>query len=140
MSLTSEQRERIEDFVAALRSGEYRQIDGVLGRQRDLDGRHYCCEGIAAERYGQKLGHDVEWVGSQLRLDGEYDYAPNEFWEQMGLAAREGADDNTSFAFVLPDGLLIKNLRASELAYMALNDDGLTFPQIADLIEWQFLS
>jgi hypothetical protein len=137
---TEEQLERIRDFVAALRSGEYEQTDSQLARQVDEDKWAYCCEGVAAIRYGQQLGCEVEYTEEgQLALDGQCEYAHNGFWRSMGLVGRVGSPSTSVFTFVLPDEKM-SPMEQSEFSYMSLNDDGFTFTQIADLIEWQFLS
>lgn len=65
-------RERIQMWADALRSGEYKQGTGTL---KDEDGR-YCCLGVACEISG--LG---EWdtarryVISDGSMDGDYDIA-----------------------------------------------------------------
>lgn len=145
--LTTEQRERIRDFVEALRSGEYAQTGNQLAKQTS-DGKFYCCEGVAVERYGAQLGFEVGWhptpvsasLDAELRIDGAADFAEDNFWEATGLHA--GADNGTpsAFAFVLPLGKKVRDTGAEAVSYMALNDEGFTFVQIADLVEWQFLS
>jgi hypothetical protein len=144
--LTTEQRERIEDFVAALRSGEYAQTTQQLGKVNDDDGvKGYCCEGVAVERYAAQLdGWSSDWLDGQLTLvdaDGneDVDYAEDSFWEQMALTTGSGNDALSVFAFITPEGQDVRDTGAAAVSFMRLNDDGFTFPQIADLIEWQFL-
>lgn len=145
--LTEEQRARIRDFVAALRSGEYEQTGNQLARE--VGGKKaYCCEGVAVERYGAQLGFNVSWqetlravsMDAQLTLDGQADFAEDNFWEALGVSVGEDNDASSGFAFVMPTGLDVRNTGASSVSYMTLNDDGLTFAQIADLIVWQYLS
>lgn len=135
--LTTEQLDLVRDFVTALRSGEYAQ-----GRQR-LSGivdekKVYCCEGVALERYGVSLGYSVSRSdeGALRGRDplaegsiGSCYNAPQRFWYDMGLSP----DPRRGFIFEAPE----RNGERS--AYADLNDTGLTFDQIADLIEWQFL-
>lgn len=136
--LTTEQRERVEDFIGALRSGEYRQTSDQLGF---CDGgkKSYCCEGIAVERYGEQLGYVVGWENNDLVLNEMFEYAQDSFWHAVGLGIANNGS-MSDFAFVLPEGQTVRNTGAVSEAYMALNDDGFTFAQIADLIEWQFLT
>ena len=145
--LTEEQRARIRDFVAALRSGEYEQTGNQLARE--VGGKKaYCCEGVAVERYGAQLGFNVSWqetlravsMDAQLTLDGQADFAEDNFWEALGLSVGEDNDASSGFAFVLPVGKEFRDSGAEAASFMALNDDGLTFAQIADLIVWQYLS
>lgn len=138
---------RIRDFVTALRSGKYAQTGNQLARE--VGGKKaYCCEGVAVERYGAQLGFNVSWqetsravsMDAQLTLDGMADFAEDNFWEALGVSVGEDNDASSGFAFVMPTGLDVRNTGASSVSYMTLNDEGLTFPQIADLIEWQHLS
>jgi hypothetical protein len=143
--LTTEQRERIADFVAALRSGEYEQTLNQLGKVNDGCVKTYCCEGVAVERYADDVGYHSRWSRGNLVLidhdDNEgVDYADDDFWEALALNTHPDNGTSTTFAFILPQGLDVRDTGAVAIAYMALNDDGLTFAQIADLIEWQFLS
>lgn len=139
--------DRIRDFVTALRSGEYVQTHNRLAR--DINGsKSYCCEGVAFERYGESLGFELTWSDS-LEPDtllmsardpectvGNANNAPWRFWHAMGLSSSADEDD---FSFVLPEEQ--STLGDDDyVQYATLNDDDFTFPQIADLIEWQFLS
>jgi hypothetical protein len=143
---TEEQLTRIRDFVAALRSGEYEQTGNQLARE--VGGKKaYCCEGVAVERYGAQLGFKVNWhptpvsvsMDAELTIDGVADYAEDNFWEALGVSVGDN-DASSGFAFVMPTGLDVRNTGGKAVSYMALNDEGLTFAQIADLIEWQHLS
>lgn len=139
--LTAEQLERIRDFVAALRSGDYPQTHSQLGNT-DAEGvKKYCCEGVAAERYGEQLGYEVKWTPSgKLLLNTDADYAENDFWVKMGLVGKTEYPSTSFFIFNLPgEQTLLNTARQSSITYMALNDDGFTFNQIADLVAWQFL-
>lgn len=147
--LTEEQLERIRDFVAALRSGKYAQTQNRLAR--DVNGsKSYCCEGVAFERYGEALGYELTWddgsvaEGSSLMLARDPEYfvgsasnAPARFWDAMGLSTSTDTDE---FSFVLPEGQWTLDDEDDYVQYATLNDDGFTFNQIADLIEWQFLA
>ncbi len=138
MERTVEQLERIRDFVAALRSGEYAQCSSYLSVTQD-EAVSYCCQGVALLRYGAALGYlvtrtpegflhgrDPNVVGSI----GTILTAPGRFWHDMGLSEDPGS------GFILN-----VNERGHDVpAYSDLNDSGFTFDQIADLIEWQFLS
>lgn len=132
---------RIRDFVTALRSGEYAQGREQLSRTDAETGEvTYCCEGVALERYGSALGYEVTRTqsGALHGRDPELVYgggstltAPMRFWRDMGMLVSDASSfridvssrDGKDFVF-----------------YSDMNDNGFTFPQIADLIEWQFLS
>lgn len=140
---TEEQLERIRDFVAALRSGEYEQVANQLGVI--VDGvKRYCCEGVAVERYASAVGYESRWLRERLILVDEEsnesaDFADDNFWEALALNTHLDNGTSTVFAFIMPDGQDVLDSGAEAISYMALNDDDFTFPQIADLIEWQFL-
>ncbi len=146
--LTTEQRERIQDFVMALRSGEYPQTGNQLGKMRDDGVKMYCCEGIAVERYASDVGYRVEWLGKNAKalviIDADSnensDYAEDDFWEALALNTEVDNGTSTVFAFIMPEGQDVLDTGAEAVSYMSLNDDGLSFDQIADMIEWQYLS
>lgn len=153
--LTTEQCERIKDFVKALRSGEYQQNKGRLRLNLTDDDTGlptgkvgYCCEGVAAERYARQLGYTVtvDENDGDLNIsyaeDGDeafssWTVAPPRFWREMGMLTDERLYNG--LVFVLPDDLKMRGQQIGWEEYASLNDDGLTFDQIADLIEWQFL-
>jgi hypothetical protein len=93
-------------WVAALRSGEYRQGQGKL-----RTGDAFCCLGVLCDVVGRELGG--EWAGEDFtRGQGLSSSAVAPSWlvETCGIYYRQG-----------------------ELAEM--NDDGATFSAIADHIE-----
>jgi hypothetical protein len=135
--LTEEQLERIRDFVTALRSGEYEQGTGILSGVQDGRLKH-CCQGVAFERYGEALGYHATRTEREvlrgrdpLALSGYGSAltAPRRFWQDMGLTSPSG---QFTLDVAARDGQVY--------GYADLNDSGFTFEQIADLIEWQFLS
>lgn len=139
--------------MTALRSGDYAQTTWRLARDEGDAGKSYCCEGVAFERYHTQFeGFNLEWVPASgetvacmraLELvDGKWlaDHAnaPLAFWDAMGMRAVVGR----RFAFALPDDLTTAERDGTKVGFVGydtLNDDGLTFDQIADLIQWQFL-
>lgn len=144
MELTEEQSSRIRGFVAALRSGDYAQAKHQL-RSEHSGQPGYCCEGVAVELYGEELNYTYEITPSgtmnvrdPLVPAGIFNaVAPPNFWVDMRLRADPGT--HNGFIFILPDRCLTRDKRRSWEEYASLNDSGLTFAQIADLIEWQFL-
>lgn len=146
--LTDEQRERIEDFVAVLRSGEYTQRREILSSFDATTGTcSYCCQGVALERYASALGYDVwrsddGWLRARdpraSGVNGSALIAPRRFWHDMGMAN----DVVTGLMLELPDGCTTvtgDGATTTAVSYVDLNDNGFTFEQIADLLEWQFL-
>lgn len=120
-------------WVRALRSGEYKQTTGVLRRTDTpgLDG--YCCLGVLCDLAG------VTWVQDE---DGD--------WTAM-YSNEDGTDCEGG---VLPDTLAIEVFgetynaqdpqvkifiddRNEKKTLSALNDQGYTFADIANLIEEQ---
>lgn len=139
--------------MAALRSGEYAQAKGRLRRvltdfNTGEERVGYCCEGVAFERYGVALGYalnideDGDMVASHTYGENNdqtfesFTVAPPRFWTDMGMRVT----DRNAFVLKLPDGLDFCEHSSDWEEYASLNDSGLTFDQIADLIEWQFLS
>lgn len=156
MERTTEQLERIRDFVAALRSGEYDQTKNRLrtGVSPVTGKAGYCCEGVAFERYGVQLGYGMvnNGSGAMIALGRNYPsddnsfavdkfmstaVAPPEFWQDMGMRDRTVYN---GFAFELPNNYTTRDENREWEEYASLNDAGFTFPQIADIIEWQYLS
>jgi hypothetical protein len=106
-------------WVEALRSGDYKQGEGVL---RDGDG-NYCCLGVACElavKDGVEMDVYTPEDGSTL-YDGQAIVCPRKVQDWLRLAERHGAHrDHVS----------------RDTRYLTtLNDNGATFAEIADLIE-----
>lgn len=123
-------------WVAALRSGEYRQAKDYLARTND-DGQvvGYCCLGVLCEIAVQEEAiappSPINYEGS-LWYDGDDVVLPESVAAWAGLDSEdpavprpEGAREHPSF--------LSRGEDKTTLA--SLNDGGFTFAQIADLIE-----
>jgi len=113
-----EQAENRRKWVAALRSGEYPQTQGIL---RDSDG--YCCLGVACElaRYEGLVARE----GAVYRAgdSGYYAVLPGVVQDWLGLADNEGG--------------LVDGTEGYWYNLTSLNDDALyTFDQIANVIEF----
>jgi hypothetical protein len=95
-------------WVAALRSGEYRQAQMSL-----RDGNRFCCLGVLCDL--SRVGH---WDG-----DGNYvvDEGKNGGLAPVGVVELVGLQDNAE--------------RDTQRRISTLNDEGATFAQIADMIE-----
>lgn len=121
-------------WVAALRSGRYRQGTGSLTRF-DAEGRpRHCClgvlcevaleAGVIANASVHRVASDVDLGGerSERCYDGQYNYLP------PSVVAWAGLDDR--------DPLVVYGGRSVTLS--SLNDDRqLSFAIIADLVEAQ---
>lgn len=111
-------------WVAALRSGEYEQGRGTL---HNPVANEYCCLGVLCD-LAVRAGVDV--LVRKLNTLTEYDdmagSLPYQVWEWAGLDSND------------PE---IAQLRDPEGFYYwdeasTLNDGGVPFTQIADLIDW----
>lgn len=133
-----EHKERIQKWVNALRSGNYKQGTKVLKTQDNK----FCCLGVACDIYSKETG-EGEW-----RLPSDESYQYEEFVlpiKQIGVVMKPSVK-------VLPDSvrkyfdlrsnnpLLHRSPDESKILSLAeLNDKGLSFNKIADLIENNFI-
>ncbi len=138
-------------WLAALRSGDYKQGSHQLVRND-----RYCCLGVACD-LAVKAGVTSEWAGEDYPYFGDL-----EEWEADPIGAMD--DDRASWAELpynvrswlgLPEGdplvelpedhFMIAKLKNAGALYgdnrkvkvSQLNDNGVTFAEIADLIEEQ---
>jgi hypothetical protein len=106
-----------QQWITALRSGGYTQGEGKL---HSTDG--FCCLGVAAKEF---LKIDVEvtqkgdWSFTHWNYNGEPDVAPDYVMKALGLYDSNGSS-------MTKDNLIMLT---------AMNDNGSTFEQIADIIE-----
>lgn len=101
-------------WVAALRSGEFKQGSGAL---HTADGS-YCCLGVACELH--RRDHGGQWLYNSYL--GKHGLLPYEVMQWLGLCTIDGQHHDQ-------DGL-------GESSLDELNDrGGLTFDEIADIIE-----
>jgi hypothetical protein len=110
-----------ERWVQAMRSGQYQQGTEAL----HPNGHSYCCLGVLCDLYRVEQGKG-EWVDSLFACGpGDYETAvlPEMVKSWAGMRTSTGSIAGTE----------------DELA--ALNDEGMEFPQLADLIEkkWEVL-
>lgn len=117
-----EQREHLRELVSALRSRRYKQTKGYL--KTDYG---YCCLGIACE-----ISNISDWktiidtTGEATRRKFCYErndkYLPTSVMEYYGFGGHLTISD-----------------RVGTWQYLAkLNDDGVSFEHIADIIEYEF--
>ncbi len=115
-----------ERWAQALRSGKYKQAKNRLKNGQE----HFCCLGVLCDLYREEQGKG-EWVTpkycetSEFHLDcaGEFEGAvlPDSVREWAGMISHDG---------------YLKGTQDTRL--VSLNDRGVEFPQIADLIEKQW--
>jgi hypothetical protein len=106
-----------EQWVAALRSGQYKQASGAL---KCLDS--YCCLGVLSDLYCKATNKDWD----NLVFNG-HELLPTEVQEWAGLT-----DDDIEISF--EEGHIL-NEGSGGRTLSGLNDSGLDFCQIANLIE-----
>lgn len=108
-----------QQWVAALRSGEYKQGAGALHRFSEA-GDTYCCLGVLCD-----LAVKASVCRRYMDEDGIYHY---------GHASHN--DTYLDSSIVEWSGLDGYNPKVEGRRLAELNDKGFTFDQIADLIEW----
>jgi hypothetical protein len=107
-----------EKWVAALRSGQYKQARGTLRDTEQSGATGFCCLGVLCDisKQGEWNQDDRDTWNYVLRADFSETQLPDFVLEWAGMAHREG---------MLPRGETLTNL----------NDSGKSFDQIADIIE-----
>lgn len=111
-----------QEWVTALRSGEYEQGNTVL---RSHDNK-FCCLGVLCDIYGKHKG--VTWSDNP-------DYHRYLFLERITLLPQEVIEWSGVSEFGLVKGF---NERDAELSITLtnLNDNNMSFNQIADVINY----
>jgi hypothetical protein len=119
-------QEIAEKWTAALRSGEYKQGAGALRTHSDC----YCCLGVLCDLYANSgatfvENEPVEWSGQfGTSFLGQAFHLPPTVAEWAGMTQRNPAID---------DSLSVSHELGRTLA--DINDNGMTFEKIADLID-----
>lgn len=135
-------KELVKKWVEALRSGKYKQGRKALRNKND----EFCCLGVLCDISKKDLG--IDWEPEE---NGEFEafeayvmeknggVLPDRVWEYIG---REATDYKVQISITnpkLPD-FIAKNYPSGDLYLATLNDTyGLSFEQIADIIEEEFL-
>lgn len=142
-------RPAVEKWVAALRSGEYGQVQSQLAREYPSGKRKYCCLGVACElaiKDGVPVNVTLRAGGGtphrDVKFDGNDGSLPSQVSDWLDI---EGGDPKVIDSPVqgreggMPASWVIGDswwLNAADL-----NDTlGLSFDQIADCVEWSYLS
>jgi hypothetical protein len=124
-------------WIAALRSGEYKQTTGVLARMHysspDGSQLHHCCLGVLCEVVGLKREPTPWNINIHQYFTGHHEEEgwpeavettlPDALAKSLGFPQAEHGTDGDGW---LPE---------SRVSLAQLNDDGSTFDEIADLIE-----
>jgi len=116
--------DKMRMWVAALRSGKYFQGTGALNR-----GDEYCCLGVACEvamANGLPVTKDRN-VNGEIGYDGQTAFLPEVVKEWFGMKYETGEFDNPKAGEDYDEP---KTLELHEL-----NDEGMPFDEIADVIE-----
>ena len=103
-----------QKWLSALRSGHYKQTQGLLH-----DGSGFCCLGVLCDLYGKE--HNVEWKLAEDDYSNNYEF--QEEPERLPLLVIEWAGVKQDYPEIC------------ETSLAELNDTGSTFNEIADLIE-----
>lgn len=129
-------QERKAQWVAALRSGKYEQGQGYL-HQNNWTGELFCCLGVACdlawqEGVAEKEGRVLSTGMEIFEYEGHDCYPPAEVREWLGFGGTGWGDTLSLVTLHYEDSH--GEQHTAELD--ELNDTtGLTFDQIADLIE-----
>ena len=118
--------ENAKKWVAALRSGEFKQTQGRLRRREDHDPSNdgFCCLGVACELFRRETGKGV-WRETYDR----------KFYDRRFFFNTYSGHSELSFVpRPVADWLGLNKTRAC-LELTALNDTGESFERIADVIE-----
>jgi hypothetical protein len=122
-----------QKWVEALTSGEYSQGKSCLNNGQG----GFCCLGVLTDIYAKEHGLEWEFIEDEGKpgFDGEVYLTP------LDVQAWSGIDTNVPYLpfaeranFIGKDPEPIPEADIST-SIAALNDEGITFPQIADLIK-----
>lgn len=136
MTSTPEQREWQDKWIAALRSGKYKQTNSVLVVEYGDDHKAYCCLGVAVEIAKDVTGEDLglrKAIGfSGTALSGWKVRELFGFISPSGDFSEGVPNPNFDHATADEDDEPDENVNS----FVEANDEAnLTFEQIADLAE-----
>lgn len=112
----------IAAWIAALRSGQYRQGRKYL-KTEDRAGLHYCCLGVACELH----------LGPSENDQGYH------FWKNESSHSLSLADSKLDEIFGMDMRSVIVSTGMKDEYVQALNDEEYSFKEIAGFIERKFL-
>ncbi len=116
-------RHRKVEWVRALRSGRYQQGTGALltydNLQKDTTPKH-CCLGVLCEVVGLKPSRQNTYLGDGSLL-------PELVWKGVGLPGSH---------VLIPTGNSMNRPYKHDWSLAELNDNGLSFNEIADIIDY----
>lgn len=131
---TAEQLAARQRWIALLREGKYRKLTRRLA---SASGKRRCCLGVACDpvvtgldlivgTVEQKVGVDARPTAIQV-IDGQVSFLPRRVQEELGL---DGGD-----VYVTLQRRFKAYTAGEDVPVSALNDDGMTHREIADLLE-----
>jgi hypothetical protein len=131
-------------WVAELRSGNHKQAVGRLTRIDEEGNKSHCCLGLLCDIVKDELGLAVRDDESGIVwYNEESGVLPPVVQDAVGLKETsagvptyEFSLDPTRETIFDPADEFIGELKVECFHLASLNDDGLTFDQIADIIEW----
>jgi hypothetical protein len=133
-----EKKENIRRLVDALRSDRFKQGIGRLHKQyRELNKplrEEHCCLGVGCV-IAKEAGVEIETTRCLMYGDDSAAYAVVYGEDELYLPE----DVRTFFGFDTGNPVLIE-IGGVQYSASNLNDEGLTFDQIADIMEWRYLS
>lgn len=115
-----------EKWLCALRSGEYKQTKGILKNDNS-----FCCLGVLSDIYSKETG--TEWKPRRTRVPGEFEILDDNGVLPLPIMLWAGLN-NLNPEVVAPSHISESRL-PTNLA--SLNDRGVGFNDIADIIEKQ---
>jgi hypothetical protein len=108
-------------WLQALRSGEYKQCEGKLKSQYEDGTCAYCCLGVLSDIHAKET-EQGDWVDGAIYRDSTGD-------TEMGVLTK---------GVRVWAGLSKSNPDARSSSVAELNDGGVSFAHLADIIEEQF--
>lgn len=127
-------KELIRKWIEDLRSGNYDQMSGQLGQERPGVKPERCCLGVACDSHRHFMPTFTKKIESPSEFDYMVTYGNGEDTVLPRTLVRLLGFESASGDIWLP--VFGNKWIGYDLA--SLNDDGLTFDQIADLIEAGF--
>lgn len=119
-------------WVAALRSGEYKQARGYLRVAKTVDGASgFCCLGVLCD-----LAVKEGVIEAPMEEDGIYVFGPNKETKTLPGVVTDWAELEDESPEVMVDGEEVELARLNDTGLDLMDDLGRwSFEQIADTIE-----
>jgi hypothetical protein len=127
----------LTEWVAALRSNDY--VQGNLALKR-INGSlvSFCCLGVVQDLYAKKFPDEYEWGGTTFIGKTSGGIQTSSLLNDISKDLLGRCENRTGDIYSLY-GRRERGRGGNPVSLMELNDDGFTFSQIADMIEYFFL-